>query len=511
MRIHPWGNDHCCLPRGATRVDLVGDVTAHLRPGDFVLFEEVRGAETGFSADANPGHRQAVRLTTVDLVEDPIGDRSTDPPSSLPLTRVAWDHADALGFPLCITARLSVGPRSGEIEPAVSVARGNLALADHGRAIHDEEHPGPEAPRFPSLRRAHRMRLDEGPLSHRLPHAGTEPVSRLLETDPHLAQARVEVAVESGAGVTTDWTGLPHLLHSRPFESHFAVETENDGRALLRFGDGEHGMAPPEDATMRATYWVGVGAGGNVGADSLVHAIDGGALPEISRLRNPLPAWGGIDPEPIEQIKRLAPEAFQAETIRAVTEEDYARAAEKHPEVAKAVATFRWTGSWHTVFVTVDRQAGLPVDAAFEARLRVFIERSRLAGYDLEIDSPIFVPLEIEIDVCVTSNHFRGHVEQALLEALSRHRLPDRTLGLFHPDNFTFGQPVLLSRLYAAIEAVEGVEGAEVKVFKRFQRLPAGELRRGFIFMGRLEIARLDNDPSQPENGLLHLNMWGGK
>jgi hypothetical protein len=37
-----------------------------------------------------------------------------------------------------------------------------------------------------------------------------------------------------------------------------------------------------------------------------------------------------------------------------VTEEDYARAAEKHPEVRKAVATFRWTGSWHTVFLAID-------------------------------------------------------------------------------------------------------------------------------------------------------------
>jgi predicted phage baseplate assembly protein len=336
-------------------------------------------------------------------------------------------------------------------------------------------------------------------------------VTTLLETDPATAEARVEVEVTSAAGVTTGWFALPHLLDSRPFESHFAVETENDGRALLRFGDGEHGLTPPEDSTMRASYWLGVGATGNIGADSLTHVIARGTLPEISQVRNPLAAWGGLDPEPLEQVKRLAPEAFQAETIRAVTEADYARAAEKHPEVAKAVATFRWTGSWHTVFVTVDRHAGLPVDAEFEQRLRAFLERSRLAGYDLEIDAPIFVPLEIEIDVCVASEHFRGAVEQALLEALSSGVRPDRTLGFFHPDNFTFGQPVLLSRLYAAIEAVQGVDGAEVRVFKRFHRLPAGELRRGFIPMSRMEIARLDNDPSQPENGVLRLNLWGGK
>ncbi len=43
---------------------------------------------------------------------------------------------------------------------------------------------------------------------------------------------------------------------------------------------------------------------------------------------------------------------------RAVTEEDYTTVLKRHPEVQKAVAIFRWTGSWYTVFVTIDRLGG---------------------------------------------------------------------------------------------------------------------------------------------------------
>ena len=103
----------------------------------------------------------------------------------------------------------------------------------------------------------------------------------------------------------------------------------------------------------------------------------------VDRVRNPLAAAGGLDVELIKQVQLYAPQAFRTQE-RAITEADYAAAAERHPEVQKAAATLRWTGSWYTVFITVDRKGGLPVDADFEKELRIFIERFRMAGQDLE-------------------------------------------------------------------------------------------------------------------------------
>jgi hypothetical protein len=82
--------------------------------------------------------------------------------------------------------------------------------------------------------------------------------------------------------------------------------------------------------------------------------------------------------------------------------------------------------------------------------------------------------------------------------------------GLFNPANLTFAQPVYLSRIYAAVEKVDGVESATVTVFHPHGRPPAGEIQNGSIAIGAWEIARLDNDPSNMENGTLTITAGGG-
>jgi len=337
----------------------------------------------------------------------------------------------------------------------------------------------------------------------------------MIESNPHQANPQLlQLTVEKDGTVTDDWQPVPHLLESDDSDHHVAVETDNDGRALIRFGDGTYGEAPPDGAEVTVDYRIGVGRSGNVGAETFVHLVSPVSLsnwPDVTAVRNPLPAWGGVDPEPLDEVRQKAPAAFQADPLRAVTEADYARMAMLHPEVQGAVATFRWTGSWHTVFITVDPLGRTGFDNNLQQRLRDWMIRFTQTGYDLEIDPPIYVPLEIELDVCVARDHFRGDVKEAVLSALDNRLHTVGGRGFFHPDNFTFGQALYLSRFYTAVEAVEGVDSAQVKVFKRFGKLPNQEIEQAYIPMDRLEISRLDNDPSLPENGVLRLNMLGGK
>jgi hypothetical protein len=169
------------------------------------------------------------------------------------------------------------------------------------------------------------------------------------------------------------------------------------------------------------------------------------------------------------------------------------------------------------MFVTVDRKGGRSVDALFEADLRRFLERFRLAGYDLEIDAPHFVPLDIAFSVCAKPGYERSSVKRTLLDVFSNRELRDGRRGFFHPDNFTFGQPVYLSQLIAAAMEVPGVEWIDTSGasptqnrFGRWGQPMRGELEAGAITMGRLEIARLDNDPSAPENGRIDFFVQGG-
>ena len=157
------------------------------------------------------------------------------------------------------------------------------------------------------------------------------------------------------------------------------------------------------------------------------------------------------------------------------------------------------------MFLTIDRLGGNEVDTAFEQKLRGCLERFRMAGQDLEVDGPSYVSLEIEIEVCVKRDYFFGDVEEALLQVFSNRFLPDGRRGVFHPDNFTFGQPVFLSSIYAAAQAVTGVDSVNVTKFQRQGIDSTVALESGSLDMGRLEIARLENDPNFPEHGVFTL------
>lgn len=167
------------------------------------------------------------------------------------------------------------------------------------------------------------------------------------------------------------------------------------------------------------------------------------------------------------------------------------------------------------MLVVVDRLGGRPLDDEFRAGLRAHLERARLAGFDLELAEPVHVALDLNLVVCVTSGSFRADVRRDLLDAFSAGRRRDGSLGFFHPDRFTFGQPVHLSQVVATAMAVPGVEWVDTRDPRvRFQRLAvaaAAELDRQEIAMGPTEIARLDNSPSLPENGRLGFDLDGGR
>jgi len=310
------------------------------------------------------------------------------------------------------------------------------------------------------------------------------------------------------AGTRTPWAVRGDLLNSDASANDYVVEIDNGGTGALRFGDDVHGRRPEPGTIFTARYRIGNGTAGNIGADALAHiALH---VPQITAVRNPLAASGGQEPESLEDVRQRAPVAYRVQE-RAVTSADYAAVTERHADVQRAAATFRWTGSWHTAFVTVDRAGGTPLSEPFEEELRAHLERYRMAGHDVEIDGPRLVPLELDLQVCVAADYFRSDVEQELYDVLSNRELPDGSRGLFHADNWTFGQPVYLSAIVAAAQQVTGVESVTARVFQR-QSLPESSgLATGRLDMDRLEIVQMDNDPNFAERGRLMIALGGGK
>jgi len=514
--FHDWGEGECCLPEGATRATLSGNFP-DLVPGDVLVFEEILGPLTGRAEDADPHRRWAVRLVQVAAGQlDPL----TDPPT--PVTEIRWAEADALPFALCLSARTGRDFGARLVAP-VSRVLGNIVLADHGltrngialgavpephlflavnhgrcepaesRAVPPRFHPG----------------LPEAPLTQAAdPPAPDVPASAVLVQPLESLRPRIRLDSSLPGGGGERWTARRELLNSDAADTHFVVEVEADGRAQLRFGDDRLGKRPASGTGFTAAYRIGNGPIGNIGADSLAHVVTG--IGGIESVRNPLPAMGGRAPESAAGARVAAPQAYRTQR-RAVTPGDYADMALRHPGVQRAAATFRWNGHGHTVFVTVDRLGGQPITPEFEAGLIDFLEPFRMAGYDLEIDEPRYVPLEIELLVCAKPGYFRSEVKVAVLRVLGSGALPGGALGVFHPDNLTFDQDVWLSTILARVQAIDGVESATPLIFRRQGQADPAPMETGVLPIGRLEIAQLANDPNFPERGQLTLRMGGGK
>ena len=556
IAFYTWGDQQCCIPRGATGATLTGEwlppevsdqnpeckpeaqsdtdasqalsniptLKLRLKPGDVLLFEEVVGPETGHPQDANPKHRHAVRLTSLTADVDPL--------NACPITHITWTEEDALPFPLCLSA---LGPpQDCKIIDNVSVACGNVILVDHGRTVAEDlgDVPAGDAgecckgegilaeslqtagPYHPSLKYAP-LTFNE-PLVGNKPAAANRPATLTLAQDAHHAVPDIQLTGLDGNGNAQEqiWLLQADLLSSHAGDLHFVAELDDEGRAHLRFGNGKLAKKPAGGVTFHAVYRIGNGSSGNVGAESIAHAVfNNDPIDGFTRVRNPMPAQGGTEREALSEVRLFAPHAFRKQLQRAVIADDYAAIVlrEFNNKVQNAVAELRWNGSWYEVWVAVDPFGREQADQALLDEITGRLHRYRRMGHDLVVKSAQRVALDIELIICVRTNYLRGHVKAELLKIFSNKKLPNGKAGFFHPDNLSFGDAIYLSKLVAAAQSVQGIESVEVSKMQRFGELENNEIELGLLSLGPFEIARLDNDPGFPENGKLTLDMRGGR
>ena len=681
INFYTWGDCECCLAVDATSATLVDDWVAlpppppgppvpavlpaatsdgappgtertlKLTVGDVLIFEEVKGPKNGNPNDADPKHRQAVRLTKVTPAVDPLYHPYKDSfgeKYEQPILEIEWAYADALAFPLCISAQ-APPPKCNCME-GVSVARGNVILVDHGGDTSQSLCEVPtqstsekcpsccESPDMEIVPGCLRPELTSQPLTFSQPLPPPCSASDFMDRDPRQALpwmtlvsippgpactgkatiaalpslttaeqadnavhplcqmaplfsfddladptslakklfhpgsdtsvqfllAQLSTSTKSQlsawdgkgalpdslrtalladlAGMLESWQPRLDLLESGSDDRVFVVENDNQGFAHLRFGNGLLGRQPDAGAAFRADFRIGNGRSGNVGAETITYIVfRKGTLTGVTlKPRNPFAATGGQDAEPIEDVKMFAPHAFKAVLERAVTSDDYASLAGDNARRRKAraeleamdpticaqafrplqsaKAALRWSGSWYTAQVALDPEDSEDPGSALIEEITDYLAPFRRMGHDLLVGPARYVPLTLAVTVCVLPNYLRGHVEGAVLDALSNRRLPDGRLGFFHPDNLTFGDGIYVSRLLAAVQAVPGVQDVTINELERFEiSEPAVDIdgeevpANSVLELGPMEIAQLDNDPDFPEHGRLTLTLRGGR
>jgi hypothetical protein len=356
------------------------------------------------------------------------------------------------------------------------------------------------------------------------------------------------------------WEETDSLLKCGPLDQKFSISIDEDGYATILFGDGKFGLKPEDDSLIEAEYRVGSGSVGNVGMDTLkqFHDNNNYNLPHsshalvqevIDSVTNPLPATGGVDMESMDDAKIAGPRSLMT-LERAVTLKDYEDLVRREfqNEITNARARFIYTGSWDTIFISVDlkgkdRKNAVDRPELFD-RIRTYLDRVRMIGYEVQIEEAKYVPIEIGITIYLQKYFDSKILRDRIRSSLSnKDKIVEGTNGLFHPDNFTFGDPVYASKIY---EVLKNTPEVKYGIITTFRKKPVGEpvsskdmakspssssssfplrfpspdiviaqrdedtkrnLELGYIPINENEIITSDTDPSHPENGILILNF----
>jgi hypothetical protein len=510
LPLFTWGDPDHVLPAGTTAAFLAHPTAAGdagLAAGDVLILADcpASGLDGGSPERGDPALRHAVRLD-----RDPVA--HTDPVlPGLTVLEIHWYADDALP-----TALRATEPGPGGRPATRAVALGNVVLADHGATVPWEDVVPAQVPAGLAAPLRYRPRLARPGLARVVavdPAAAARPAAAVCAPDPRSAVAAL--LLDDGNLL---WTPRTDLVATGRLAPHVVAEPEPDGTVRLRFGDGLTGRAPRVGARFRARYRVGGGTAGNVAAGVLrtwLRRPDGRGPEDAGAALtawNPLAATGGTDPEPLEQVRRLAPSAYRRQ-LRAVTAADYAAVAEAVPGVQRSVARRRWTGSWYAHEVTVDPLAVRADDPAVPAAVLGLLEVRRMAGRDVEVVPPVSAPLHLRMFVCVAPGNERADVERRMRDTLSSRLLPGGVPGFFHPDRWTFGQALLLSDVVAAAMAVPGASWVELRRFARLgapRSASVAALAAGRITAAPREVLRCDGDPNNPEAGRVDLVLGGG-
>jgi len=512
IKPHIWDDSQTCLPAGATELWVEGHGFAFpvgdpdLGTTGLALLIDTKAAN-----EVDPPVRAIVHLIGAEEERDNL--------YGVDLTHLRWDPTEAV---------------TSEHALERTVLAGNLVPAVEGRRfteafVIDPDPSGDDAPRAAVTRSG--------------PDAGCgDPNPIHLHT---LSQGRL-AWLEGGDGVVTPeivlvelpeaqgdlprvWRWRRSLLDADLFEAAFTVdpvtyrdirvdrgaglpwfEYDGDEGDSVRFGTGTFGERPSTGSAFDVSYRVTAGAAGNVAADSITtvpKALSGVVL----AASNPFVATGGTDEESLEHVRATAPQAFRARQFRAVRAEDYDRTAEELPSVIDAGTAMRWTGSWLTVFTTAQPAQHAVPTLTEHTQLIQLLGRRRLAGYEVYTPDPKYVGLDLIVVVCAHSWALRGEVEAGVLDELGTRELCDGRLGFFAHGQLRFGTPLERSELEAAIQRAAGVEGVVLIEFRRRGYVPNFVPMPEVVTVGRDEIIRVDNDPSQPDHGSIRVVVEGGK
>ena len=251
------------------------------------------------------------------------------------------------------------------------------------------------------------------------------------------------------------WNEVPTLVGQEPGDHVFDTRTGDDGKTSVRFGNGLNGARlPTGQDNVQATYRKGIGLAGMVQAGQLSMLLNRPL--GVRAVTNPQPAQGGEDRESLDAARDNASLAIMT-LDRIVSLEDYQNFARAFAGVAKALATWSWSGLVRGVFVTVAGPDGASIEPGGPTYMNLLNAMQRFGDSHVPIRVASYQKALFQISARLILAPDRVAEPRPVLDAAEA--------ALRQSFSFAaraFGQSVALSEVMAVLQNVAGVQAVEI-------------------------------------------------
>jgi hypothetical protein len=314
------------------------------------------------------------------------------------------------------------------------------------------------------------------------------PLTYISAVTPSGGKSTLEVRVNEVL-----WQEVPSLYGLDANSQSYIVRMDNDGKAVLIFGDGNRGARLPSGMeNIVALYRSGIGPEGEVDAGSLT-LLKTRPL-GVREATNPLPASGAEAPEKLDNARVNAP--LTVLTLdRIVSLEDFEDFARSFAGIGKAQAVALWSGETRIVHITVAAANGgeINTDSALFKNLRDAINTACNPELEVRIESYNLRCFNVAGSVIVDPRYIATHVIAHARDALQ---------SSFAFGKRAFAQPVTAAEVVSVIHAVKGVVAVDLD--KLYLVTTSGEsVQPQPASILQADIAHWDNNEIQPAELLL--------
>lgn len=257
------------------------------------------------------------------------------------------------------------------------------------------------------------------------------------------------------------WQEVQTFAYALSTDKVFKVEPNSIQTPTITFGDGQFGMKPRAESSVKGTYNITEGSDGNIPAGSFsnVPSIVSNIDSRIAILQ-PSDAAGGSDYEAFEALR--AHIGMSVKTLGvAITKEDYEDLTMSIPGVSKAYANYI-CGKSLQVYISPDN--GTEASLALREQVANKLTASKVLTTNLSVLSTHKSIIYLNATIKGRKSYNKEVIQKQVKEAL---------LNAYNQDTSSINQHIRLSDIYALIDNQSSVDYVDIdKIYLRSYPIP---------------------------------------